>query len=174
MEDKKIFIILVLGMLFLTSLPMVPNVKADSHDVTVKWYIPSDLSIDIAYPTALTGIEIRPGAITFSATKAHDTVAGTPAVRVTNSGNVGLDLKFNLTGDVPTGVVYFNLSTCWTYASSNVKYYWTAANETTQVTTNGSLAVAGTYDLYATACGENVQNTSLPMTKKMRIVSIAG
>jgi hypothetical protein len=173
MEDKKIFVILVLGLMFLTSLPMVPNARAETEDVTVKWYIPSDISIDIAYPTGLTGIEFRPLSMTFSDQDAYLTVGGTPSVRVTNSGNVAINLKLNLTGDLPTGVIYYNISTRIVYATSLMKLYWGTANETTQLTTNGSIAISGTRDLYASACGEDVANTTYPINKKMRIISIA-
>jgi hypothetical protein len=173
MDENKLFVVLVLGLLFVMSLPMVPTAKADSEDITVKWYIPSDISIDIAYPTGLTGIEFRPAAMTFADEDAYLTIGGTPSVRVTNSGNVAINLKLNLTADLPTGVYYYNISTRVVYATSLMKFYWDAANETTQLTTNGSIAAAGTRDLYASADGENVANTTYPINKKMRIISIS-
>ena len=167
---KKNLVILAIALVVVLATPFIMSATADTSNISIKWYIPSDISMSIAYPTGLSDVQFKPVSKTFTGRDAESQIDGTQAFNVTNTGNVNIDLDANFTADLPTGVTFFNLST--TFANEN-EWFWVPANDTTQQTIKTGLASAGVVGYYAWSSGVNVANTSYPITKTLRIISSA-
>ena len=98
-----ISVLLIAGM----SLVALPLVKAATAAVTVTWAIPTDKTISVSYPTALTEVRFSPSSMTFARLAANSQTDGVGAFRVTNDGNVVLAISGMFNDHVPTGVAEF-------------------------------------------------------------------
>jgi hypothetical protein len=167
---KKIVIGLVLALFGFVAIS--PSFVADSSNVSIKWYIPSDIGISIAYPTALTDVEFRPTSQTFSHQGAESQADGTPAFNITNTGNVDMDLDAVFTSDMPTNVTQFNITQTWAIPW-NPQFFWTDANDTTPQTIYSGLAQGLAVEYYCNSTGTNVANTTYPFSRNFQITSSA-
>lgn len=167
---KKNLAIVAIALVAILATPFILSVSADTSDISIKWYIPSDLGISISYPTGLSDVQFKPTSDTFSGQDAYQQTAVVRAFNVTNTGNVNIDLKGNFTADLPAGITFFNLSTV--FATENM-LFWVPANDTTQRTIKTALTVGSQQGFWAWSSGTNVANTSYPLTKSFRITSSA-
>jgi hypothetical protein len=151
--DKSIRNAIKIGLVF-SLLTFATIATAANYNVTVQWTIPSDYGITITYPLGNTQIDFAPTGKTFTNTSAVDQTATIACVNVTNAGNTALDIKFNLTGTAPTGMV--NFSTSKTGTGNPKQYWWAAANWTTQQLVVNELAVAATEHFWCRSAGTDV------------------
>ena len=168
-NTKKILV--VLWSIVMISLIATPAL-ADTANVSVKWYIPSDLGMSVQYPTGNTAVEFRPASGTFDDEGADSQADGTYAFNVTNTGNVNIDIAGNFTQDLPTNVEFFNLSLTWAQLPTP-DWFWVPANDTSQQTIVTNLAVSGVEGFYANSTGTDVANDTYPHTKTFRLTSTA-
>lgn len=179
MKDEKdikqaLGITLILTILLVTFFPVT---LAEQENVAVNWYIPDNINLDITYPTGLTSVDFRPATSTFGRQNAHKQVGGTPALNVTNAGNTDIDIALNLSGNLPTGVYYFNVSSA--YGSTNatqgsVCAWWGDWNETTQATINDTVCTGQHINYYCYSSGDNVNkgdNSTWPLTQDLVLIS---
>jgi len=167
---KKNLAIIAIALVAILATPFILSVSADTSDISIKWYIPSDISISISYPTGLSDVQFKPASKTFVGQDAESQADGTQAFNVTNTGNVNIDLAGNFTADLPAGITFFNLSTV--FATENA-WFWVPANDTTPQTIKTALTIGSQQGYYAWSSGTNVANTSYPLTKSFRITSSA-
>lgn len=167
MEKTKIGAILVtIAMIAIMATPVL----ADTSDISIKWYIPSDTSISVQYPTGLSDVQFKPASPTFAGQDAESQADGTYAFNVTNTGNVAIDISGAFTGSIPANMDYFNLSTTF---ADETEFWWTTANDTSGQTIVSNLAISGTQGFYSWSSGTDVANSSYPITDTFRLTSTA-
>jgi len=158
----------------LTALPLLTPLiaHADTANVTVKWTIPQDISFSVSYPTGLTAIEFEPSSASFTNEPAKNQDDTTPAMRVTNTGNVNIDISAVFTSDFPTNVTEFRLNTANDYTGG---WYWTDANETTNSQTIvSSLAPGSSEDFWAWSSSTGkVPYSATPYERTLQLTSSA-
>ena len=171
-KDKIItYLALVVFIVSITSPVLIETARADTANVSVKWYIPTDTGITISYPTGKSAIEFRPASKTFSGQGADSQADGTYAFDVTNDGNVDIDVSAKFTTDFPSGVTLFNVSTTW---GTEDMWWWTSSNETTNSQTLvSSLSPSSSQGFYAYSSGTDVINASWPMERTFQLTSSA-
>ncbi len=139
------------------------QVSAATQDVTTTWNVAQDTSFSVSFPAPHTGIDFDPSSGTFTDLAATDQTDGQWAYRVTNDGNVNINISAVFTADFPSGVTEFRTCTASSGgAPSGTCWWWDDANETTSnlqivsdltpgltadrwAWTTGSGVIAGTY-----------------------------
>jgi len=153
--------------------------RASTANATVTWNIPQDKTISLSYPANTTEIYFHPSSATFAQLWAHGQGNGsTPAVIITNDGNVavGISAVFTTTLTVGNaGLAEFRLANASSTGNPSTGQIWWcgAATDTGQVpagSCSGSdnsttsrqiiaaagLSSAGTKQLWAWSWGTNV------------------
>lgn len=171
MEIKKLKIALVVAIWVLL---IAPSVISDTQNVTVRWYIPSDLGISIQYPAGLSTVDFRPASMNFTNQSADGQAAITPVMNITNIGNVDMNISANFTATaLPEGTTFVNISDDFNIAD---RWYWTNATRTTLkwiISTGTPLAPTSTKGFWMWSSGVNVVNTSYPISCTLVISSVS-
>ena len=148
---------------------LVETARGATANVSVKWYIPSDVAISVSYPTGLGAVEFRPAGENFSGQDAHQQVEDTTwAFNVTNSGNVEVALSGAFSTDLPTGVTFFNLSSAF---GTEDQHFWVPANDTSSAEFMSALAVDAQQGFYCWSSGTEVVNASWPMERTFQVTT---
>ncbi len=139
------------------------NALAATQDVTTTWNVAQDTSFSVSFPATHTGIDFDPASGTFTTLAATDQTDAQWGYRVTNDGNVNIDVSAVFTAAFPAGVTEFRTCTASSGgAPSGTCWWWTDTNETTNTQivisaltpgsnadrwawTTGSGVIAGTY-----------------------------
>lgn len=147
-------------------------VMADTANVSVKWYIPSDLSMSVQYPTGNSAVDFKPASGTFDDEGADSQADGTYAFNVTNTGNVAINISGTFTTDLPANVEFFNLTLEWA-SLPTPDWFWVPANDTSSQWLVDNLAISGVEGFYANTTGTDVANDTYPHTKTFQLTSVA-
>jgi hypothetical protein len=152
----------IVGLALLTAVALLPVLTgraiAATQDITTTWNVAQDTSFSVSFPAGNTGIDFDPTSGDFTNLPATDQTDTQWAYRITNDGNVNIDVSAVFLADFPSGVTEFR--TC-TASSSNAPsgtcWWWTDTNETTssQVIISG-LSPGATADRWAWTTGSGV------------------
>ncbi len=135
----------------------VGQVQAAQQDVTVRWNIPQDISFSVSFAPTHTRIDFDPASGTFTDLKASDQTDAVWAYRITNDGNVNINIGAAFTADFPTGVTEFETCTASVSdACSGTNWFWDDTNETVSQTIVSALTPASNEDLWAWTTGSGV------------------
>ncbi len=168
----------ILAVLLLTGFALggvLGGAQAAQQDVTVRWNVAADTSFSVSFiaSPAHTRIDFDPSSGTFTDLAATDQTDAVWSYRITNDGNVNIDIAALFTADFPSGVTEFR--TCDASsgdAPSGLCYWWTDTNETSSsVTIIANLAPAATADRWAWTTGSGV--TSAVYDRTYRLTSSA-
>ena len=181
-ERRRIaFLVIVIagvGMIGLAVGPGFILAQASTANISTQWFIGTDLSMSVSYPTGQTSINFHPAASTFAGILPSGQTNATAAVAITNSGNAAEAISLVFTGHMTSGIAEFEL---WNGSTANAPtvasqiIYWCgnvadntqspaghctgSANDTTShVLMNGAakLAAAGVKNLWAETWGTTV------------------
>ncbi len=146
---------------------------AATQDVTTTWNVAQDTSFSVSFPVTHTGIDFDPGSGTFTSLAATDQTDAQWAFRVTNDGNVNIDVTANFTADFPLGVTEVRTCTASVAgAPSGTCNWWTNLNETSPAQTIISALTPGsTADRWAWTTGSGV--LAGPYARTYRLTSTA-
>ena len=159
-------------MMFTLATPIM--VSADTRNITIQWYIPSDIGLSFAYPTGKSAVEIRPASRNFSAQGADSQSNGVHAFNITNTGNVNIDLSASFTTDMPTNVSLFNVTYTWgQWTPGATMYWWTDSNDTNSQDIYAGLTPTSAVGYYCNSSGTMVENTTYPFERTFQVVSSA-
>jgi hypothetical protein len=150
-------IVLLLGFAGLSLVDASPA-RGAVVNVTTTWNVPTSIAFSVSFPTGLTNITFAPASATFTNEPAQSQSDATAAYRITNDGNVNIDISAVFTTDFPGGVTEFRTATASSSgAPSGTQWWWTDTNETTnsQVIVT-ALAPSSTADRWAWSTGTNV------------------
>ncbi|MFQ5907662.1 MAG: hypothetical protein ACE5JE_02365 [Thermoplasmata archaeon] len=148
-----------LGLLTLAILPgLSGNALAATQDVTTTWNVAQDTSFSVSFPATHTGIDFDPASGTFTNLAATDQTDAQWGYRVTNDGNVNIDVGAVFTSAFPAGVTEFRTCTASSGgAPSGSCWWWTDTNETTNTQTIISALTPGSNaDRWAWTTGSGV------------------
>jgi hypothetical protein len=132
---------------------------AATQDVTTTWNVAQDTSFSVSFPATHTGIDFDPASGTFTDLAATDQTDAQWGYRVTNDGNVNIDVAaVFLAPGFPSGVSEFRTCTASSGgAPSGTCWWWTAANDTTNSQTVISALTPGSdADRWAWTTGSGV------------------
>jgi hypothetical protein len=148
-----------LALLTLAILPgLSGNALAATQDVTTTWNVAQDTSFSVSFPATHTGIDFDPASGTFTDLAATDQTDAQWGYRVTNDGNVNIDVSANFTAVFPAGVTEFRTCTASSGgAPSGSCWWWDDTNETTNTQTIISALTPGSNaDRWAWTTGSGV------------------
>ena len=134
------------------------NALAATQDVTTTWNVAQDTSFSVSFPANHTGIDFDPANGTFTNLNATDQTDAQWGIRVTNDGNVNIDVTANFTAAFPAGVTEFRTCTASSGgAPSGSCWWWSPGNETTSIQTIISALTPGSNaDRWAWTTGSGV------------------
>ena len=134
------------------------NALAATQDVTTTWNVAQDTSFSVSFPAPHTGIDFDPASGTFTNLAATDQTDAQWGYRVTNDGNVNIDVSAVFTAAFPAGVTEFRTCTASSGgAPSGTCWWWTDTNETTNTQTVISALTPGSNaDRWAWTTGSGV------------------
>lgn len=145
---------------------------AATQDVTTTWNVAQDTSFSVSFPAGHAGVDFDPTSGDFTDLKATNQTDAQWAYRVTNDGNVNIDVSAAFTGDFPSGVTEFRTCTASSGdAPSGTCWWWTDTNETTSQTVSTALAPGANADRWAWTTGSGV--TAGTYTATYRLTSAA-
>ncbi len=150
---------LVLAVLTATALLPAPagHALAATQDVTTTWNVAQDTSFSVSFPAGHTGIDFDPASGDFTNLAATDQTDAQWGYRVTNDGNVNINISATFTSDFPSGVTEFRTCTASSGgAPSGTCYWWTDLNETTAQDVINDLTPSSTADRWAWTTGSGV------------------
>lgn len=159
------------GVLLLTALALpgfAGSATAATQDVTTTWNVAQDTSFAVSFPVGHVGIDFDPSSGQFTDLAATNQTDAQWAYRVTNNGNVNIDVAAAFTGDFPAGVTEFR--TCTASAGdlpSGTCWWWTDTNETASQTIITGLAPGLTADRWAWTTGSGVLAGSYTATFRL-------
>ncbi|MEE9164482.1 MAG: hypothetical protein V3U17_06810 [Thermoplasmata archaeon] len=148
-----------LALLTMAILPgLSENAFAATQDVTTTWNVAQDTSFSVSFPATHTGIDFDPASGTFTTLAATDQTDAQWGYRVTNDGNVNMDVSAVFTSAFPAGVTEFRTCTASSGgAPSGSCWWWTDTNETTNTQTISSALTPGSNaDRWAWTTGSGV------------------
>jgi len=149
-------------------------VLSDTANVSIKWYIPSDTTLEVEYPIGYTSVDFRPGSRNFSDLGADgQATPSTYAFNVTNNGNVDIDIEGAFTTDMPTNVTWFNISTTMPTDATDYDFMWKHDNDTVGQAIITSLSPQSKTGFFANTSGVMVENTTYPFSKTFQLTSSA-
>ena len=130
---------------------------AATQDVTTTWNVAQDTSFSVSFP-APGGIVFDPASGTFTDLAATGQTDAQWGYRVTNDGNVNIDVSAVFTSAFPAGVTEFRTCTASSAgAPSGTCWWWTDTNETTNTQTIISALTPGSNaDRWAWTTGSGV------------------
>ncbi len=145
---------------------------AATQDVTTTWNVAQDTSFSVTFP-APGGIVFDPTSGTFTNLAATGQTDAQWAYRVTNDGNVNIDVTANFTADFPLGVTEVRSCTASVGgAPSGTCNWWTNLNETSPAQTIISALAPGlNADRWAWTTGSGV--LAGPYARVYRLTSTA-
>ncbi len=131
---------------------------AATQDVTTTWNVAQDTSFSVSFPAPHTGIDFDPASGTFTDLAATDQTDAQWGYRVTNDGNVNIDVSANFTAAFPAGVTEFRTCTASSGGTpSGSCWWWDDTNETTSIQTIVSALTPGSNaDRWAWTTGSGV------------------
>lgn len=150
--------VLALSLILTFAIPgFIGQALAAQQDVTTRWNIAQDTSFSVTFIPAHTRIDFDPSTGTFTDLKCTDQTDAQWCYRITNDGNVNIDIAANFTADFPSGVTEFRTCTASSSdACSGSNWFWTDTNETTQNTIVSGLTPSSTADRWAFTTGSGV------------------
>ena len=163
---RKILCLLAAFMLLIMT---TVSVSAETVDKTTEWVIPADTGFSVATPALASKIQFdntgNGGNFTDLAAT-NQVCTGTPAVRITNNGNTGIQIEGNWTDDWQTGIEYVNISVDDCSNSTSLSY--SSANEKTKQDWINPLGIGASEDFFMWSTGhevaEGTYTTSLRFT----------
>ncbi|MFQ5838548.1 MAG: hypothetical protein ACE5HJ_07170, partial [Thermoplasmata archaeon] len=147
---------------------------AATQDVTTTWNVAQDTSFSVSFPSGHTGIDFDPSSGTFTNLKCTDQTDAQWCYRMTNDGNVNIDIAANFTATFPSGVTEFRTCTASSGdAPSGTCWWWvdSPSNETTQQTIVSGLTPGSTADRWGWTTGSGVLAGTY--TSTYRLISTA-
>jgi hypothetical protein len=146
----------------MTATVLLPALAGQAYaavqDVTTTWNVAQDTSFSVSFPAGHTGIDFDPTTGTFTSLAATDQSDTQWAYRMTNDGNININISAVFLADFPAGVTEFRTCTASSGGSpSGSCWWWTDANETTnsQVIVS-NLGPGSTADRWAWTTGSGV------------------
>jgi hypothetical protein len=179
-EQKVGLALVLLGLGVITMMAAGPGLimpaMASTANATVTWNIPTDKTISLSYPANTTDVVFHPSTGTFAQLYAAGQGNGTTAAfRITNDGNVNVNIAAAFTATFPTGVAEFriaNTSTAGAPVGPGGIRWWCGStsdtgdtpaggcsgtnNETASWTISTALIPTGTADKWAWSWGTGV------------------
>ncbi len=156
-----------------TAIALLPaiagRVSAATQDVTTTWNVAQDTSFSVSFPAGHSGVDFDPSTGDFTNLAATDQTDAQWAYRVTNDGNVNINVSAVFTTDFPTGVTEFRSCTASSGgAPSGTCWWWTDTNETTNSQTIiNDLTPGSTADRWAWTTGSGVLAGTYPRTYRL-------
>lgn len=150
-----------MGLVLLLAVALLPAIAgsamAASQDVTTTWNVAQDTSFSVSFPATHSGIDFDPSSGDFTNLPATDQTDAQWAYRVTNDGNVNIDIAAAFTGDFQTGITEFRTCTASSGdAPSGTCWWWTDANETNSQVIVTGLSPSLSADRWAWSTGSGV------------------
>ncbi len=134
------------------------NALAATQDVTTTWNVAQDTSFSVSFPVIPDGIDFDPASGTFTDLAATNQTDAQWGYRVTNDGNVNMDVSAVFLDNFEAGVTEFRTCTASSGdAPSGTCWWWTDTNETTNTQTIISALTPGSNaDRWAWTTGSGV------------------
>lgn len=164
------------GMVLLAYGPGFVLVRASTANVAVQWVIPTDKTITVSYPTAETSVNFQPSTGTFARQVPVSQTDVVAAFRVTNNGNVAVELAGTFLAHMQTGIAEYRIANASSGGAPSTGQIWWCgdtsdtgqspagsctgtANDTSSRTMMGAantLAVGANHDWWAWSWGTAV------------------